>query len=89
MAHVITAVKGDDADLVTIKTALLSVSDKTGLAELGAELARCGVLVRQPAARPSLCTHATVVMTAPGDYLDAPFELHGYTKQCCLQCESP
>jgi phosphoribosylaminoimidazolecarboxamide formyltransferase / IMP cyclohydrolase len=43
MAHIITAVKGSDADLVKITTALLSVSDKTGLIELGKELSARGV----------------------------------------------
>jgi hypothetical protein len=46
MAHVITAVKGAEADLVPIRTALLSVSDKTGLLELGKALVDRGVLVR-------------------------------------------
>ena len=45
MAHVITAVKGAEADLVPIKTALLSVSDKTGLIDLGKALAARGVKV--------------------------------------------
>ena len=45
MAHVISAVKGGDADHVPIKTALLSVSDKAGLVELGSELASRGVLL--------------------------------------------
>ena len=38
MAHIITAVKGADADLVPVKTALLSVSDKAGLVDLGRTL---------------------------------------------------
>ena len=46
MAHVITAVKGADRDLVPVRTALLSVSDKTGLIDLGRALAARGVLVR-------------------------------------------
>jgi phosphoribosylaminoimidazolecarboxamide formyltransferase/IMP cyclohydrolase len=38
MAHVITSVVGSCADLVQVKTALLSVSDKTGLIELATAL---------------------------------------------------
>lgn len=41
--HIITAAKGADADHVQIKTALLSVSDKTGLVDLGKALATRGV----------------------------------------------
>jgi AICAR transformylase/IMP cyclohydrolase PurH len=43
---VITAVKGSEADHVTVRTALLSVSDKEGLVQLGAALAARGVTVR-------------------------------------------
>ena len=49
MAHIITAVKGQEADLVTVRTALLSVSDKTGLVELGIALAARGVVVSRRA----------------------------------------
>lgn len=42
----ITAVKGSEADHVTVRTALLSVSDKDGLLSLGAALAARGVKVR-------------------------------------------
>lgn len=44
-AHVITAVKGAEADHVPIKTALLSVSDKAGLVDLGKALGARGVKV--------------------------------------------
>lgn len=46
MAHVITAVKGADRDLVPVRTALLSVSDKAGLVDFGRALSARGVLVR-------------------------------------------
>jgi hypothetical protein len=45
MAHIISAVKGSSVDQVKIKTALLSVSDKTGLIELTKTLVAGGVKV--------------------------------------------
>ena len=43
MSHTITAVTGNNADLVQAKTALLSVSDKTDLLILGKKLHEYGV----------------------------------------------
>jgi|APCry1669190591_1035303.scaffolds.fasta_scaffold202228_2 hypothetical protein len=45
MAHVISAVKGSENDLQKISTALLSVSDKSGLVDLGTFLHGLGVKV--------------------------------------------
>ena len=62
MAHVITAVVGSSADKVPIRTALLSVSDKAGLVELGKALASRGVLVRRArsASREGGCSIGTM-----------------------------
>jgi len=38
--HIISSVAGSSADLVSIRTALLSVSDKSGLLELACELSK-------------------------------------------------
>ena len=43
--HVITAVSAAEVDVVPIRTALLSVSDKSGLVDLGRELSARGVLL--------------------------------------------
>ena len=43
MAHTLSSVTGSAADLVPVRTALLSVSDKTGLVELAQALAARGV----------------------------------------------
>ena len=46
-AHIIGSIGGTQADSVPIKRALLSVSDKTGLVELGKALAAKNVEWRQ------------------------------------------
>jgi hypothetical protein len=61
--HIITAAKGADADHVQIKTALLSVSDKTGLVDLGKALAARGVK-----ASDANCARARAQDTAPAGW---------------------
>lgn len=43
MAHILTSVSGSQADLIPVRRALLSVSDKTGLLDIARALADFGV----------------------------------------------
>ena len=72
MAHVITAVKGAEADHVAIKTALLSVSDKAGLVELGAALAARGVTLLSTGGTAKALRDAGLAVTDVSDHTGFP-----------------
>ena len=72
MAHVITAVKGAEADHVAIKTALLSVSDKAGLVELGAALAARGVKLLSTGGTAKALRDAGLAVTDVSDHTGFP-----------------
>jgi hypothetical protein len=80
MAHIITAVKGSSADLRTIKTALLSVSDKRGLVELGKELASRGVQLLSTGGTAKSLRDAGLPVTDVSDHTGFPEIMDGRVK---------
>jgi phosphoribosylaminoimidazolecarboxamide formyltransferase/IMP cyclohydrolase len=80
MAHIITAVKGSTADLRTIKTALLSVSDKRGLVELGSELASRGVQLLSTGGTAKSLRDAGLPVTDVSDHTGFPEIMDGRVK---------
>jgi hypothetical protein len=89
MAHVITAVKGAEADLVPIRTALLSVSDKTGLLELGKALADRGVLVRRAARPDARVASAEVQPSLPRTPACPPVPSRTVCRSCSRRAAPP
>lgn len=80
MAHVITAVTGEQADLYPVKRALLSVSDKTGLIELAAFLAGLGVEMLSTGGTAKAIRDAGLPVKDVSEYTGDPEILDGRVK---------
>ena len=78
--HVITSVQGSNADLVPVRTALLSVSDKSGLLELATALIGHGVLLLSTGGTAKALRDAGLAVTDVSDYTGSPEILDGRVK---------
>ena len=80
MAHIISAVKGATHDRVQIKTALLSVSDKTGLVDLAKILAASGVKLLSTGGTAKAIRDAGLPVTDVSEHTGFPELLDGRVK---------
>jgi phosphoribosylaminoimidazolecarboxamide formyltransferase/IMP cyclohydrolase len=80
MAHVITAVQGASADQVKARTALLSVSDKTGLIPLGHVLAEAGVKLLSTGGTAKALRDAGLPVTDVSEHTGSPEIMDGRVK---------
>jgi hypothetical protein len=80
MAHTITAVQGSTADLVTARTALLSVSDKTGLIPLGQAFAAAGVKILSTGGTAKALRDAGLEVTDVSEHTGSPEIMDGRVK---------
>ncbi|MGH8763944.1 MAG: bifunctional phosphoribosylaminoimidazolecarboxamide formyltransferase/IMP cyclohydrolase, partial [Nitrosospira sp.] len=65
---------------MTIKQALISVSDKTGIVEFARELCRFGVAILSTGGTAKLLKDAGLAITEVGDYTGFPEMLDGRVK---------
>ncbi len=80
MAHIITAVTGSTADVVTIKTALLSVSDKSGLVPFASALAARGVVLLSTGGTAKTLRDAGLKVTDVSEHTGSPEIMDGRVK---------
>ncbi|KAK8798780.1 hypothetical protein WA158_007864 [Blastocystis sp. Blastoise] len=80
MAHTITAVQGSLQNLVKIERALLSVSDKTGLVELGKFLQEHGVEMLSTGGTAKALRDAGLTVKDVSEYTGAPEMMDGRVK---------
>lgn len=80
MAHIITAVSGSDADAVPVKTALLSVSDKSGLVDLGKKLVSYGVTLLSTGGTAKALRDAGLPVTDVSEHTGSPEIMDGRVK---------
>ncbi|KAJ1444943.1 cytidine deaminase-like protein [Pelagophyceae sp. CCMP2097] len=80
MAHVISSVQGTAVDVVPIRRALLSVSDKTGVIELGQALAAQGVELLSTGGTAAALRGAGLKVTDVSDFTGLPEMLDGRVK---------
>lgn len=80
MAHIITKVEGAQADLVKAKTALLSVSDKSGLIVLGQTLAASGVKLLSTGGTAKALRDAGLSVTDVSEHTGSPEIMDGRVK---------
>jgi len=80
MAHVLTSVKGSQQALVPIRRALLSVSDKRGLPELGKYLASIGCEILSTGGTARKLREAGLKVVDVADFTGAPEMLDGRVK---------
>ena len=81
MAHVITAVQGATADFVPIRTALLSVSDKSGLVEFATALsATYGVRLLSTGGTAAALRAAGLPVTDVSEHTGSPEIMDGRVK---------
>ncbi|KAG5182682.1 putative bifunctional purine synthesis protein [Tribonema minus] len=80
MAHILTAVGGDQADEVKITRALLSVSDKAGLIEFAKFLAQHGVELLSTGGTAKALRAANLDCTDVSDYTGHPEIMDGRVK---------
>ncbi len=79
-AHILTSVQGSQSDLVQIKRALLSVSDKTGLIELAKCLASHGVQLLSTGGTAKSMRDAGLSVMDVSEYTGSPEILDGRVK---------
>ena len=80
MAHILTSLEGSAVDLVPIKRALLSVSDKTGLIPLAQVLASFGVEILSTGGTAKAMRDAGLTVIDVSDYTGSPEILDGRVK---------
>lgn len=80
MAHVLSAVVGAGVDKVPVKTALLSVSDKTGLAEVATALHARGVLLLSTGGTAAALRAAGLPVTDVSEHTGSPEIMDGRVK---------
>jgi phosphoribosylaminoimidazolecarboxamide formyltransferase/IMP cyclohydrolase len=80
MAHIIHSVKGSHIDLVTVKRALLSVSDKSGLLDLAKSLQSYGVELLSTGGTAKTLRDAGYTVQDVSDYTNSPEILDGRVK---------
>ncbi len=80
MAHTITAVQGSTADLVQAHTALLSVSDKTGLIPLGQAFAAAGIKILSTGGTAKALRDAGLTVTDVSEHTGSPEIMDGRVK---------
>lgn len=80
MAHILTSVSGGFKDGVSIKRALLSVSDKTGLVELASALVSRGVELLSTGGTAKVIKDAGLPVIDVSDYTGSPEILDGRVK---------
>jgi phosphoribosylaminoimidazolecarboxamide formyltransferase / IMP cyclohydrolase len=80
MAHILSSVSGDAVDVVPIKRALLSVSDKTGLIELARALAENNVELLSTGGTAKVLKDAGLNVIDVSDYTGSPEILDGRVK---------
>lgn len=80
MAHIISSISGSQVDFVTVRRALLSVSDKTGLISLAAVLRDHQVQLLSTGGTAKALRDAGFSVTDVGDYTGSPEILDGRVK---------
>ncbi|GKY90699.1 hypothetical protein MPSEU_000043300 [Mayamaea pseudoterrestris] len=80
MAHILQAVQGSTSDLVPVKRALLSVSDKTGIVEFATFLASCNVHLLSTGGTAAALRQAGLQVTDVSEFTGAPECLDGRVK---------
>ncbi|KAF0775126.1 hypothetical protein AaE_001177, partial [Aphanomyces astaci] len=80
MAHIITAVASQITDVVPIRRALLSVSDKTGLVELAAFLAGQGIELLSTGGTAKAMRDAGLSVIDVSEYTESPEMMDGRVK---------
>ena len=78
--HIIHSVAGSSADLVPIKTALLSVSDKTGLVELATALSKLNVKLLSTGGTAKALRDAGLAVTDVSEHTGSPEIMDGRVK---------
>ncbi len=78
--HIITSVAGSSADMVAVKTALLSVSDKTGLVELATALSKLNVKLLSTGGTAKALRDAGLTVTDVSDHTGSPEIMDGRVK---------
>jgi phosphoribosylaminoimidazolecarboxamide formyltransferase / IMP cyclohydrolase len=80
LAHTLSAVNGSDRDLVPLKTALLSVSDKTGLIELATALSKFNVKLLSTGGTAAAIRAAGLSVTDVSEHTGSPEIMDGRVK---------
>jgi phosphoribosylaminoimidazolecarboxamide formyltransferase / IMP cyclohydrolase len=80
MAHILNAVGGVVADLIPVKRALISVSDKTRLIELATALSSAGVALLSTGGTAKAIKSAGLEVIDVSDYTGSPEILDGRVK---------
>ena len=80
MAHTLGAVTGVSKDLVPVRTALLSVSDKTGLVELASALAARGVKLLSTGGTAAALRAAGLAVVDVSEHTGSPEIMDGRVK---------
>jgi phosphoribosylaminoimidazolecarboxamide formyltransferase / IMP cyclohydrolase len=80
MAHTLSAVSGSQIDKVVLKTALLSVSDKTGLIELATTLSKFNVKLLSTGGTAAAIRAAGLAVTDVSDHTGSPEIMDGRVK---------
>lgn len=78
--HIIHSVAGSTADLVPIKTALLSVSDKTGLVDLATALSKLNVKLLSTGGTAKALRDAGLAVTDVSEHTGSPEIMDGRVK---------
>ena len=81
MAHTLGAVTGTSADLVSVRAALLSVSDKSGLVELASALAARGVKLLSTGGTAAALRAAGLAVVVVSEHTGSPEILRREGKQ--------
>lgn len=80
MAHILSSVHGSSLDVITVRRALISVSDKNGLLELASALASQGVELLSTGGTAKAMRDAGHSVTDVSDYTGSPEILDGRVK---------
>ena len=78
--HVLASVAGSDADVVMIRRALLSVSDKTGLVPFASALAAAGVALLSTGGTAKALRDAGLAVTDVSEHTGSPEIMDGRVK---------
>ena len=79
-SHIISSVSGSDSDVVLIKTALLSVSDKTGLVEFAKALSARNIVLLSTGGTAKTLRDAGLTVTDVSEHTGSPEIMDGRVK---------
>ena len=80
MSHSLSSISGNASDLVVVKRAILSVSDKTNLVEFARGLESCGIELLSTGGTAKTLSEAGISVVEIGNYTGFPEILDGRVK---------